>query len=58
MIKKRVMPSVLFLFLLLMAGCETVKGTVQGAAQGAAQGVKKDWQTALKTDQWIRDNLW
>jgi hypothetical protein len=44
---------ILFL-LILMAGCETVKGAFQGAAEGA----KKDWQTACKTDQWIRDNLW
>jgi len=54
MSKKGAALFILFVFLILMAGCETLKGTFQGAAEGA----KKDWQTACKADQWIRDNLW
>jgi predicted small secreted protein len=48
--KKRSALFILSILLILMAGCETVKGAFEGA--------KKDWQTALKADEWIRENLW
>jgi len=40
----------LYLLLLIVSGCETAKG--------AAQGFTKDWQTAMKADKWLRENLW
>lgn len=58
MTKKYAMLLVLFVFLVLIAGCETVKGTVKGLAAGATEGAKKDWQTLQKTDAWMRENLW
>ena len=41
---------VVCLLLIVLSGCETVKG--------AAQGLSKDWQTAKKADNWLRENLW
>jgi predicted small secreted protein len=54
MLKKSMILFALSVFVILIAGCETVKG----AAQGAAEGVKKDWQTAVKADAWVKKNLW
>lgn len=53
MLKKGAAALILSL-LLLIAGCETVKGAFTGASDGA----KKDWEAAKKADQWMRDNLW
>lgn len=39
---------------LFLVGCETVKGAVSGAGEG----MKKDWEAAKKTDNWMQDNLW
>ena len=41
---------VLYLLLIVLSGCETVKG--------AAQGFTRDWQNAEKVDKWLRKNLW
>ena len=40
----------LYLVLISLAGCETVKG--------AAEGFSRDWQNAKKVDKWMRENLW
>jgi len=40
----------LYLFLVILSGCETVKG--------AAAGFCKDWQNAEKVDKWLRERLW
>lgn len=36
--------------MLLLFGCETIKG--------AGEGMKKDWESAKKADGWMQDNLW
>ena len=54
MFKKGILLFVLFAFIVVIAGCETMKGTAKGAAEGA----KKDWQAAIKADEWIKKNLW
>lgn len=58
MLKKSIILFALSVFVILIAGCQTIKGTAQGAAQGAAEGIKKDWQTAVEADAWIKKNLW
>ena len=40
----------LYLLVMVLSGCETVKG--------AAQGFAKDWENAKKVDDWMRENLW
>ena len=40
----------LYLLLVVLSGCETVKG--------AAEGFCRDWQNAKKVDDWMRKNLW
>ncbi len=54
MTKKYAMLLVLFVFLVLIAGCETVKGGIIGAAEG----FQRDWKNFEKTDAWMRKNLW
>jgi predicted small secreted protein len=54
MTKKGLAFFVLLVFIILISGCETIKG----AGQGAADGAKKDWQTLKKADAWMRKNLW
>jgi len=54
MIKKGTACFILSLFLILISGCETLKGGVQGATGGA----KKDWEAAKRADEWMRKNLW
>lgn len=49
-IKKGLTVLILFTFIFLAAGCETVKGAFEGA--------KKDWQSAKKFDDWMRKNMW
>jgi len=41
---------VLYLFLMLLSGCETFKG--------AADGFYRDWQNAKKVDDWLQEHLW
>lgn len=57
--------GVLFLSLILAAGCETSKAVAGGTARagtGVAEGVSKDaevfWQKVMQLDTWIKDNLW
>lgn len=57
MIKKATLFFVLSAFLILIGGCETIKGAFEGA--------KRDWEsatgrgTALKNaDEWMQKNLW
>lgn len=54
MIKKGAILFVLSVFLILIGGCETIKGALKGATEGA----KRDWESAKKIDSWIRENLW
>lgn len=48
----------LYLVLIVLSGCETIKGT----ARGGADGFSKDWQNTKENikeaDDWIRENLW
>ncbi|MCM8765783.1 MAG: hypothetical protein NC920_02935 [Candidatus Omnitrophica bacterium] len=42
-------------------GCATLKGISQGVAltcQGITDDSKNLWQSLLKADKWIRENLW
>jgi predicted small secreted protein len=50
MIRKRAALFILLIFIIMLSGCETMKG--------AAGGAKKDFQALKKADQWMRDNLW
>jgi len=52
--KKGVIFFILLIFLILISGCETIKGAFSGATDGA----KKDWGQAKKIDDWMRKNLW
>lgn len=54
MLKKSIVLFALSVFVVLITGCQTIKG----GAKGAAEGMKKDWQTALEADAWIKKNLW
>ena len=54
MIKKGNALFILFIFLVLISGCETIKGAFTGAGDGA----RKDWEAAKKVDDWMRKNLW
>lgn len=72
MIKKGAIFCVLFVFLILICGCETAKGAFMGGAQGAKkdwqvakEGVSKGWGAAagtgtavMRADEWMRENLW
>ena len=49
-IKKGLTFFILFIFIIAIGGCETLKGAFEGA--------KKDWQSAKQTDDWIKKNLW
>ena len=49
-IKKGFALFILFAFLILISGCETVKG--------ACEGAKRDWESAKKIDDWMQKNLW
>ncbi|MFH0739096.1 MAG: hypothetical protein V2A59_04480 [Candidatus Omnitrophota bacterium] len=40
--------------LILINGCQTVKGAVGGATEGA----KRDWRDAKEADQRLREVLW
>lgn len=44
----------LYLILIFLAGCETVKG----AAKGGAEGFSEDWENTKKVDKWMRETLW
>ena len=54
MIKKRLMFFILPAFLILICGCETIKG----AFKGGAEGVKKDLGAIKKANDWVRRTLW
>lgn len=54
MSKKCAAAIVLLGFLILIGGCETVKGTFAGAANG----MKRDWQALQGADAWMREILW
>lgn len=54
MIKRALANFVLFAFIVLLLGCETIKG----AGQGAVEGAKKDWQALKKADDWLKKNAW
>lgn len=63
--KKMISLGILFLCLILSSGCETTKGavvgvgaTVAGTTSGIAKDSKNLWQSILKADNWLRENLW
>ncbi|HTY45181.1 MAG TPA: hypothetical protein VMD52_04225 [Patescibacteria group bacterium] len=50
---------------LLLAGCQTAKGTAEGAAnttsatvEGLSEDTSSFWYSIKKADEWIRENLW
>ena len=50
---------------LFLSGCETLVGATKGLAYGvsaAGEGMSKDtahlWSACMKTDKWIKENLW
>jgi len=53
-IKKAIPIFALFIFLIFVAGCETIKG----AFTGTAEGMQKDWKAMQGIDAWMRENLW
>ena len=51
--------------LLILSGCETVKGTAKGAAEGMAkdyentkENVKEVYEATKKADGWVQENYW
>lgn len=61
MIKKSALLFMLAVFVISIAGCETVKGAIQGAKEdrkGTIQVTKKVWQSVQEIDDWMRKNLW
>ncbi len=72
MIKKSALLFMLAVFVISIAGCETVKGAIQGAKEdrkgaiqvtkkvckGTVQVAKKGWQSVQEIDDWMRKNLW
>ena len=59
----------LCLLLIVVSGCETIKGVTKGGAQGLSKdyqntknNIKQAYeytrQATKKTDDWIRKNLW
>lgn len=54
MIKKGIIFLIVCAFLILIAGCETIRGAFKGAWEGA----KKDWAAFEGADDWMRENLW
>jgi len=56
---------VLLSLLVLLCGCQTVKGVAEGVGVGVVQagkGIAKDssnvWHSILKADGWIKKNMW
>jgi predicted small secreted protein len=49
MLKRSLLVAVL-IGVVLLAGCQTLKG--------AGEGAKKDLEGAQQVDGWLRDNLW
>lgn len=50
---------------IFLSGCSTLKGLGVGLSEGisrTAAGVKEDsrnlWQTILKADNWVKENMW
>ncbi len=65
MIKQTVLFLGLMIFMVSLAGCNTLFRTSKGAAEGAASGAKQDvvdLKNAInetkKADAWMKDNLW
>jgi predicted small secreted protein len=54
MIKKGIIFLAVCVFLILIAGCETIRGAFKGACEGA----KKDWTAFKNVDAWMREHLW
>lgn len=44
--------------MILTSGCETTKNVAKGIAQGVPADAKNTWQSILKADKWIDENLW
>jgi predicted small secreted protein len=54
MTKRALAFFILCAFIVLLLGCETIKG----AGQGTVAGAKKDWQALKKADGWLKKNAW
>lgn len=53
MIKKGIFITVCA-FLILIAGCQTIRGAFKEACKGAKRG----WASFVNADAWMRENLW
>ncbi|MDE1921403.1 MAG: hypothetical protein KGJ09_07855 [Candidatus Omnitrophica bacterium] len=52
---------ILFMSLLVLTGCETVKGASNGFGQdmqNLSNPDKNGWNAIENADAWIRENLW
>ncbi|MGE5197954.1 MAG: hypothetical protein ACM3IL_05555 [Deltaproteobacteria bacterium] len=54
MIRKRAKALAAVFFLLLIGGCETLKGTAEGMKRDASNGMAH----LNRIDDWMRENLW
>ena len=61
---KRFVPCVLFILfagIVMLAGCNTVKGAATGVgstACGVAQDTQGLWQRIMHLDAWMKKNIW
>ncbi|MDD5431647.1 MAG: hypothetical protein PHO70_01495 [Candidatus Omnitrophica bacterium] len=58
---KRLLFLVSFVFVSLLAGCETSKGVavgVAGTAVGAVEDTKNTYSFLERVDNWMRKNMW
>ena len=59
--KSIIIPLFFFCSVMFLAGCETMKG-VGYVAEGLKKDAQSFWrvssQAVLKTDDWIKENLW
>ena len=49
-IKKGLALFILFAFVTIIGGCETLKG--------ACDGFRRDWASLQKVDDWVQKNIW
>jgi len=58
MLKKALLSAALLVFVFLASGCGTLYKGASGLVHGIKEGAKEDWAWAVKSDEWIKDNLW
>jgi len=45
-------------FIILTSGCQTTKGVACGVAVGVQKDAQDLWSAIVKTDNWMKENLW